>query len=124
MTKAVCALIKLDNNLVLSVSLKDDHTNFRLPGGKLEDGESYEDALHREVLEETGYKIKIASDKYYTGMDGEWVARTYLCEIVSHHPECIEEGSGVVVPNTRDALKVGSFGNYNKKLFRMEKQLW
>ena len=58
MNTAVCVLVidKL-TNMFLSVSLKEDHTDFNLPGGKLEIGENYEIAGIREVKEETGIDI-------------------------------------------------------------------
>ena len=55
---AVCVLIVDINSLnFLSVSLKDDHEDFNLPGGKVEHGENLISAGIREVKEETGISI-------------------------------------------------------------------
>jgi len=58
MNTAVCVLIINTNNKdFLAVSLKEDHTDFNLPGGKVEMNESFEEAAIREVKEETGLNV-------------------------------------------------------------------
>lgn len=49
--------------------------SYKLPGGGIDEGESIDDALHREIREETGYKIAnirelgvVEEDRYYAGM--------------------------------------------------------
>ena len=50
MNTAVCVLvINKEEYSFLSVSLKEDHEDFNLPGGKLEDNETLEEAGIREV---------------------------------------------------------------------------
>ena len=43
---------------VCLVSRKDDHKDFGLPGGKVDEGETYEEAAIRETKEETGLDVK------------------------------------------------------------------
>ena len=50
-------LINEDGKILL-VSRKDDHKDFGLPGGKVDKGETYEEAAIRELKEETGIKAK------------------------------------------------------------------
>ena len=70
---AIKAIIFNSKNqvLVLREAPREDGTQagkFGLPGGRVNTGEHYLDALHREVLEETNLKITIGDIVY----SGEW----------------------------------------------------
>lgn len=55
---AVCVLIVNKKTCqFLSVTLKNDHSDFNLPGGKVEKGETFKEAGIREVKEETGLDV-------------------------------------------------------------------
>jgi len=54
---AVSAIISNKKGQVLCVSRKDNHNDFGLPGGKLDPGETPEEAIVREIKEETGLKV-------------------------------------------------------------------
>ena len=74
---AVCVLIiDKESCNFLSVSLKEDHDDFNLPGGKVEVGENVVSAGIREVKEETG--INIYNLKFlYEGMDNDFQVITF-----------------------------------------------
>jgi ADP-ribose pyrophosphatase YjhB (NUDIX family) len=52
----VKAIVRKDDRFLVLV--KSDGT-FDLPGGRVENGETHEAALHREIDEETGLKVEI-----------------------------------------------------------------
>jgi 8-oxo-dGTP diphosphatase len=59
---------------------------FEFPGGKIEPGESKEEALHRELLEELNLSIKIKSffmTVAHEYPDFELIMHTYICEVES-----------------------------------------
>lgn len=55
--EASVAIIFRKDNKILCVSRKDNDELFGLIGGKIDEGETPEDALHREVKEETGLDL-------------------------------------------------------------------
>lgn len=115
--KAVCALIFNSDGDVLSVSRKDDFNDFGLPGGKVECDETYEQALVRECMEETGLKIYV-SPVYYEEVCGDYIVRTYICTCVNFNSTQFNtDESGIVKFNQPSVLIKGSFGEYNNKLF-------
>ncbi len=57
---AARAVIKNGNKVALLHVTKDNY--YKLPGGGVDEGETIIDALHREILEEVGSKVKVNSE--------------------------------------------------------------
>ena len=114
--RAVCGLL-FHNNKILSVSRKSNHNDFNLFGGKLEGGETWEEALIQECYEETGYNIRIIP-VYYEAMCYDTLVRTYICIATDYSLEYPERDLAVVKYLSPSELTSGSFGDYNKALFK------
>lgn len=117
---AVCALIQC-GALYLAVSRKTDFSDFGLPGGKVDAGEDLEQALIREVLEETGYRVSVDFTKpYYVNNDDDgYTVYTFICSFAGHdHVATGAHETGVVQFVTKEALaSQSSFAFYNSDLF-------
>lgn len=57
MRHRVVGIVKKENNILLMRRLKNGQEYYVFPGGGVEDGESYEEALKREMKEELGIDI-------------------------------------------------------------------
>ena len=114
--RAVCGLL-FHNNKILSVSRKDNHNDFNLFGGKLENDETWEEALIRECYEETGYYITTLP-VYYEAMCGDTLVRTHICIATDWDLDYPERDLAVVKYLPPSALTEGAFGDYNSKLFK------
>ncbi len=93
--KAVRAVIINDNNLFM---IKTNEGDYKFPGGGIEANESHEEALKREALEETGYRLKDVKhklgqvieshiDRYDENQIFQMISDYYLCEISNEHEE-------------------------------------
>lgn len=122
--KAVCALIinQTDKSRFLGISRRDNREVFGLIGGKVDPGESLEEAIVREVKEETGFDFFIEANVFTKLCRGEkdFVVTTFS-GIISHdlptlwRNEANEEG--VVKWCSKAELLAGPFGIYNRELF-------
>jgi 8-oxo-dGTP diphosphatase len=69
-THVVAAIIKKDNHYLIAKRNRDKYMGLKweFPGGKVEESETFEEALSREILEELNVSIdihnKIAEEKY------------------------------------------------------------
>lgn len=88
----IIAAIKKNNSFLMTKRVHLDpedkkfyHGAWQLPGGGMEFGESTEQTLHREILEEVGVKIKIIRliPKMYTEVRNHWQGLfiVYVCEL-------------------------------------------
>jgi len=90
-TKAVKAVVKNKEGAVLFLQRnpkKSGVDNWDLPGGLIEEGESGEEALKRECLEELGVEIEVLKKsgqwKFFRDFDERWVeVQNYDCRITS-----------------------------------------
>lgn len=84
-SRSACrAIIIKDGKMLLSYETETDQ--WMLPGGGLEEGETQEECVIREIAEETGFVIRPVSeclleiDEYYE--DCKWPSFYFLCEII------------------------------------------
>jgi len=84
---AVKALLFFNGSFLLvkrSNNARGEHSYWELPGGRLEFGETPEEALTRELKEETGLTAKIIRPlqtwNFFRGNDTQIVGITFLCK--------------------------------------------
>ena len=82
---------------VLLVKENYDRRRWSLPGGAVEPGESNEDAVIREVAEETGVVARVDDLIGSYGLDNGFIAVAFVCSIVEGDP---------TVPSTGEIAEV------------------
>lgn len=119
--QAVCGIL-IENGKILSVSRKDDHTQLGLPGGKVDDGETPEQAIIRECLEETGIFVSVSSNKTFESMDNDYHVTCYLLERNSNEDITFivdeAETGKVEFVEVEKLLSAGPFIDYNKNALK------
>lgn len=124
---SACSLIlsshvQTGNLLVLSVSRKDNHSDFGLPGGKYRVSESMIATARRELFEEVGlwtldsYDFTPIFSSLLQKGDKPSFCTTFLVQNWKGEFKQ-EKNGGVLAWTSPDVLAKGTFGDYNKKLF-------
>ena len=117
-----------DHTKILTVSNRT-WGGFSAPGGKVEHGETTQEAAYRELLEETGLHahslIRLAGFPHEPrGNDPrEWYCTYYKAEVGDQEPRQIEEGT---VPEWRypwQLLEQGMYPDFYEKLFSHVEEL-
>jgi mutator protein MutT len=86
--RAVAILIK--NDEVLLIHRKNDKEYFVFPGGGVEVGENVEQAVLRELMEETTIEAKINKLLYHHIYDDDIEQYFYLCDYIKGEPKLAE----------------------------------
>lgn len=114
----VGAFIRADDKFLVVLRKRDVYAGMLgLPGGHVEEGEGYDQALKRELMEETGYTVEIVDDKpvitsEVTTESFSIQLDIYRAEIVGEKQESDDEKVGEVLWVDADKF-IESLENYS-----------
>lgn len=111
------ALLFMKDGKILSVSRLDNHLDVGLPGGKVEPGETLEEAARRETLEEVGVRILEMREVFVLPCCG-YEAYTFLVDSWEGEPVSLEGAAVGWVEPARLLTSECTFRDYNLSLFR------
>lgn len=114
----VCVFIQREDGKILGIARPNDPNQYGLVGGKVEDGESEEQALIRESKEEAGITLSNLKEVYRgksrsTGHFAAAFTATYSGE-PSNQPNEPE-----IAWLDKEVLMADPFGDFNKDLFKV-----
>lgn len=112
--QASIVLILSEKGKVLAVSRLNDKTDFSLPGGKVDSGETAHDAAIRELGEETGLRAKNLNPIYSAPCDSGYYVTTFAGKVAG---DIHSDEDAIIKWLTPEQLLQGSFSDYNRKLF-------
>ena len=88
--------VVIDVDKRVLVIRRRDNGHWEAPGGVLELGETFEQGVEREVLEETGVQVSVdALTGVYKNMSRGIVALVYRCSIKAGRPRASNEATSV-----------------------------
>jgi mutator protein MutT len=115
MPRAAGVLIRRQDGKILAVSRKNDPTDFGLPGGKVDPGETPLQAAIRELGEETGLVANNLTQVFEIDDGCGYIMTTFVGDVSG---EINTNEAGRVKWVSPEELCAGSFGKYNSQLLK------
>lgn len=118
MNRVSLAVILNDKGEVLCVSRKHNHEDFGLPGGKVDQNETFEEAVIRETKEETGLDIRNLKLVFASHRHGA-MGHTFLATIKDEENSIVyTEEPHIVAWKPWVFPMNGTFGEWNKQVYK------